>query len=56
SFSQSSDLLGQQQLQSRAKPYMCLECGKGFSQSSHLIRHQLIHTGKRPYTCREYGK
>ncbi|NXH27553.1 ZN570 protein, partial [Myiagra hebetior] len=55
-FSQSSDLVVQQQLHNREKPYKCLECGKSFSQRSHLICHQMIHTGEQPYECGECGK
>ncbi|NXH92905.1 ZN397 protein, partial [Edolisoma coerulescens] len=46
--SQSSDLVVQQQLHNREKPYKCLECGKSFSQSYRLICHQIIHTGEWP--------
>ncbi|NWR95271.1 ZSC30 protein, partial [Furnarius figulus] len=56
SLSQSSDLVEQQQLQSRVRRYKCLECGKSFRTSSNLIRHQMIHTGERPYLCGECGK
>ncbi|XP_071424796.1 zinc finger protein 397-like isoform X1 [Pithys albifrons albifrons] len=56
SFSQSSDLVVPEQLQSREKAYECLECGKSFSRSSTLIRHQQIHTGERPYKCLECWK
>ncbi|NXA14417.1 ZN623 protein, partial [Sapayoa aenigma] len=48
SFCQSSDLVVHEQLQTREKPYECLECGKSFSYSSELIRHRRIHTGERP--------
>ncbi|NWS19193.1 ZN180 protein, partial [Pachyramphus minor] len=50
SLSQSSDLVVQQQLHSREKPYKCSEYGKSFRQSSHLAYHQL-HTGELPYNC-----
>ncbi|NWR95551.1 ZN787 protein, partial [Furnarius figulus] len=55
SFSQSSDLVACEQLQTREKPYRCLECGKRFSKSSNLLTHLHIHTGELPYTCRECG-
>ncbi|NWR96062.1 ZN696 protein, partial [Furnarius figulus] len=56
SLSQSSELVEQQQFQSRGRCYECLECGKSFRQSFNLLRHQHIHTGEQPYTCGECGK
>ncbi|NXB38990.1 ZN267 protein, partial [Eulacestoma nigropectus] len=53
--SQSSNLVVQEQLRDREKPYKCLECGKSFRTSSHLLCHQRIHTGERPYKCGECG-
>ncbi|NXE99694.1 ZNF16 protein, partial [Menura novaehollandiae] len=51
SFSQSSDVVADEQLHDGEKPHKCLECGKSFSQSSHLLCHQLIHTAERPFKC-----
>ncbi|NXF71153.1 ZNF22 protein, partial [Sclerurus mexicanus] len=48
SLSQSSDLVEQQRLQSREKPYRCLECGKSFRQSSFVIQHEMSHAGEQP--------
>ncbi|NXG09438.1 ZN836 protein, partial [Sakesphorus luctuosus] len=48
SFSQSSDLVVQQQLQTEERPFKCLECGKSFSKSFCLIQHQVVHSGERP--------
>uniref|UniRef100_A0A8C3MCS2 Uncharacterized protein n=1 Tax=Geospiza parvula TaxID=87175 RepID=A0A8C3MCS2_GEOPR len=56
SFSQSSELMAQEQLHDGEKPHKCLECGKSFRQSSTLISHQMIHTGEWPYECGECGK
>ncbi|NWU40955.1 ZN229 protein, partial [Hylia prasina] len=53
----SSDLVVDQQLHDREKPYKCfLECGKSFSNSSDPLIHQCVHTRKWPYECEEYGK
>ncbi|KAL9820745.1 uncharacterized protein GJ701_017489 isoform 1-T1 [Geothlypis trichas] len=56
SFSQSSELVTQEQLHDEEKPHKCWECGKSFRQNSTLISHQMIHTGKWPYKCGECGK
>ncbi|XP_064285463.1 zinc finger protein 239-like isoform X1 [Passer domesticus] len=56
SFSQSSELVMQEQPHDGEKQYKCLECGKSFRQSSTLIRHQMIHTGEWAYECGECGK
>ncbi|XP_048343181.1 uncharacterized protein LOC125427674 [Sphaerodactylus townsendi] len=50
SFSQSPHL------QTRKKPYNCLECGKSFTRNHHLVSHQSIHTGEKPYKCLLCGK
>ncbi|NWU08607.1 ZSC29 protein, partial [Cephalopterus ornatus] len=52
----SGDLVVQEQLHTREKPFMCLECEKSFRNSSNLITHQRIHTGEWPYMCGECGK
>ncbi|NXP21393.1 ZNF85 protein, partial [Scytalopus superciliaris] len=44
SFSWTSSLVVHEQLHTREKPFMCLECVKSFRQSSNLICHQKIHT------------
>ncbi|NXG18791.1 ZNF24 protein, partial [Grallaria varia] len=48
-------LVVQQWLNTREKPYKCLEYGKRFSLNSYLIHHQNIHTGELPYKCLERG-
>uniref|UniRef100_A0A8U8BK31 Uncharacterized protein n=1 Tax=Geospiza parvula TaxID=87175 RepID=A0A8U8BK31_GEOPR len=56
SFSQSSELVAQEQLHDGEKRHKCLECGKSFRHSSALISHQMIHTREWPYECGECGK
>ncbi|NWY23064.1 ZN239 protein, partial [Aphelocoma coerulescens] len=56
SFSWISNLVIQQQLHTRERPYKCLECGKSFSHTSNLFTHRCVHTGERPYKCLECGK
>ncbi|NXM42471.1 ZN660 protein, partial [Gymnorhina tibicen] len=46
--SPSSNLVVQQQLHTREKPYKCLECGKSFSHTSNLFIHHRVHTGESP--------
>ncbi|NWR41072.1 ZN239 protein, partial [Regulus satrapa] len=55
-WSQSSELVIQEQLCDGEKPHKCLECGMSFRKRCHLIQHQRIHTGERPYECGECGK
>ncbi|NXK92005.1 ZN283 protein, partial [Formicarius rufipectus] len=47
-FNQSSELMVQEQLPTREKPYKCLECGRSFSKTFHLSRHQKLHRGEQP--------
>ncbi|XP_066427157.1 uncharacterized protein [Molothrus aeneus] len=55
-WSQSSELVLNEQLHDGEKPHTCMECEKSFRWSSHLIRHQRTHTGERPYECEKCGK
>ncbi|KAJ1954987.1 hypothetical protein EC988_002133 [Linderina pennispora] len=36
---------------SRAKNYVCDECGKAFTRPCKLEEHSHMHTGARPYAC-----
>ncbi|NXK98108.1 ZN180 protein, partial [Formicarius rufipectus] len=56
SFSWSSRLVVHEQLHTRGKPFMCLQCGKSFRESSNLIYHQKINTREWPYEYLECGK
>ncbi|NWV62647.1 ZNF3 protein, partial [Malurus elegans] len=48
---QSLDMVVQQQLHIKEKPYKCLECGKDFNNSSNLLIQQRVHTREWPYEC-----
>ncbi|XP_066471618.1 zinc finger and SCAN domain-containing protein 30-like [Tiliqua scincoides] len=56
SFSQRSNLLRYQLVDTGKKPHQCPECGKSFAQRSNLLRHQNIHTGEKPHSCPKCGK
>ncbi|XP_075455331.1 uncharacterized protein LOC142494775 isoform X2 [Ascaphus truei] len=43
-------------IQSGAKRYLCIDCGKNFTRKSSLIVHQRIHTGEKLYMCTECGR
>ncbi|KAM3848340.1 zinc finger protein 426-like [Vipera latastei] len=55
-FRQTIPLILSQSIQTREKPYKCLECGKSFRDSGYLTSHKRIHTGEKPYECKECGK
>ncbi|NXP25829.1 ZN572 protein, partial [Scytalopus superciliaris] len=56
SFSQSADLVVQQWLHTRDRPYKCLESEKSFSNSSDLTTHQCLHIREKLCKCPDYGK
>ncbi|XP_066471571.1 zinc finger protein 397-like [Tiliqua scincoides] len=56
SFSQRSNLLRHQVVNTRKKPHQCSECGKHFAWRSHLLNHQKHHTGEKPHKCPKCGK
>ncbi|XP_013917215.1 PREDICTED: zinc finger protein 85-like, partial [Thamnophis sirtalis] len=45
----------QKVIDTKEKPYKCLECGKGFRSSGDLTCQKRIHTGEKRYKCRECG-
>ncbi|XP_026580053.1 putative zinc finger protein 56, partial [Pseudonaja textilis] len=49
-------LTSQKVIDTKEKPYKCLEYGKCFRTSRQLTIHEGIHTWEKPYKCMEYGK
>ncbi|XP_032064363.1 zinc finger protein 845-like [Thamnophis elegans] len=49
-------LTSQEAIDTKEKPYKCLECGKCFRTRWHLTSHERIHTGEKLYKCMECGK
>uniref|UniRef100_A0A8C5WQ40 Uncharacterized protein n=1 Tax=Laticauda laticaudata TaxID=8630 RepID=A0A8C5WQ40_LATLA len=46
----------QKVIDTKEKPYKCLECRKCFRTSRQFTIHKRIHTGEKPYKCMECGK
>ncbi|XP_070591824.1 zinc finger protein 14-like [Erythrolamprus reginae] len=55
-FHGNNYLASEKVIDTKEKPYKCMECGKKFARISHLISHKKIHTGEKPYKCLECGK
>ncbi|XP_026578738.1 zinc finger protein 160-like [Pseudonaja textilis] len=43
----------QKVIDTKEKPYKCLECGKCFRTNRELTIHKRIHTGEKPFKCME---
>ncbi|KAK7930372.1 hypothetical protein WMY93_006767 [Mugilogobius chulae] len=43
------------EVQSRARPYSCSDCGRSFKSNSLLHSHMFVHTEEKPYSCSSVG-
>ncbi|NWZ40016.1 ZN252 protein, partial [Brachypodius atriceps] len=56
SFTQSSNLLWHQRINTEEEPYQCPECQETFNQKAKLFQHQAIHVRVGPCKCTKCGR